>query len=289
LTWRRFKFAVRGIVLLCAIWGVGIEPRQLRQPQEELVSAAWKGQPLNILLASDLHVGSLYWNLDRLEALVETINAAAPDIVLLPGDFVVRNAVGSTPVDIEPVAQRLGRLRARHGVWATLGNHDWWYDGPRVRRALEDAGIRVLDNEWARVAAPGGDFLLVGVGDDTTGHANVARAFHGLPAGVPVMVMVHDPATYRELPGDIVAAVAGHTHAGQVRLPFFGALVVPGKAPRRWAYGWVRERGMPMYVTAGVGTSILPVRFNAPPELVHVRVSGGGTAHPDVQGRTQPP
>lgn len=289
MNWRRFKFAVRGSVLVCAVWGIGIEPRFLREPQEDLVSPLWQGPPLSVLMASDLHIGSLHWGLDRLEQFVESVNAAAPDIVLLPGDFVVRNALGSTPIDIEPVAQRLGRLRARHGVWATLGNHDWWYDGPRVRRALENAGIRVLDNEWARVPTEGGAFVLVGVGDDFTGHADVARAFRGLPAGLPVMVMVHDPATYRQLPDDIVGAVAGHTHAGQVRIPFYGALVVPGSAPRRWAYGWVRERGMPMYVSAGVGTSILPIRFNAPPELVHLKVSRGSTAQSGAPATVQQP
>ena len=265
---RSFKILAAS-ALLVGLWGVGVEPGLLQQRNLSLRSTQWTAQPLTIAVASDLHGGSPHAGPAMLERLVAGIQAAHPDLILLPGDFIIRGVVGGDPMPVEDIAAILGRLKAPLGVYATLGNHDWWHPGPSVRAALEHQGIRVLENEAIPLPVKAGTVpWLVGIGDDMTDHAQVSKAFAQLPADVPSIVMMHDPANAPELPPGPSVAFAGHTHGGQVRLPWIGALITPGRAPRRHAYGWIEAGPVPTYVTAGVGTSILPIRLNCPPEFV---------------------
>jgi hypothetical protein len=134
-----------------------------------------------------------------------------------------------------------------------------------VRKALETAGIQVIDNRSLPLASADGRLWLAGIGDDMTGHARPDAAFAGVPADARLIVIMHDPANAAALPPQTVVAFAGHTHGGQVRLPLIGALITPGRAPRRHSWGWIPDAPAPTWVTAGIGTSILPIRFNCPP------------------------
>jgi predicted MPP superfamily phosphohydrolase len=167
------------------------------------------------------------------------------------------------------MAAVLGRLKAPQGVYAVLGNHDWWHDGERTAKALAAQGIRVLEN--ASVRLPGHDLWVVGIGDDSTGHSESDKALAGVPKGAATLVMMHDPFSFATMPRTQGLVVASHTHGGQISVPGHGALVVPGRAPREWAYGWIAHKGNRMYVTSGLGVSILPVRFNMRPEWVMFR------------------
>jgi hypothetical protein len=259
-------------ILALALWSFGIEPGWLAERRLELASPRWTAPEISIAVASDLHVGAPHAGLAMLDSVVTGINAARPDLILLPGDFMINAIVGGERVMPEEIAQHLSKLVAPLGVFATLGNHDWWFDGPRVRRALEAQGIRVLDNEAATLSHGGQRFTLVGIGDDMTDHVDVRKALSGVDTRLPSVLMVHDPATLPDLPAGPALAFAGHTHGGQVALPFFGALITPGRAPRQHAYGWVDAGPVPAFVTSGVGTSILPVRFNRRPEYLIVRL-----------------
>ena len=143
-----------------------------------------------------------------------------------------------------------------------------------MRQALEKVGIKVIENGAVPLATAEGKLWLAGIGDDMTSHAQPDKAFAGVPANARLIVMMHDPANAPSLPHQTAVAFAGHTHGGQVRLPFVGALITPGRAPRQQAYGWIPEVPAPTWVSAGIGTSILPVRFNCPPEYVILRLSG---------------
>jgi predicted MPP superfamily phosphohydrolase len=155
-------------------------------------------------------------------------------------------------------------------VYAVLGNHEWWHDGVKFAAALRRNGIQVLENESKAIS--GLPLWVVGVGDDSTGHSYPLQALAQLPAGQQALVMMHDPASFLLFPHVQGLVVAGHTHGGQVYLPWVGALIVPGAAPREWAYGWINHHGNRMYVTSGIGVSILPVRFNMRPEWVLFRI-----------------
>lgn len=258
-------------------WSFGFEPGWLQQRHLEVTAPEWKGEALTIAAASDLHVGAPHAGLDMLRRVVGEINRAHPDLILLPGDFVIEGIIGGTPTSPEAIAAELAALKAPLGVFATLGNHDWWYDGERVRKALEAVGIRVIENGAVALPHASARLWLVGIGDDMTDHAEPARAFAGVPPDAQIIVMMHDPANLPDLPRKALFAVAGHTHGGQVRLPFVGALITPGRAPRAHAWGWIEGAATPTWVTSGVGTSILPLRFNCPPETVLLRLHGKET------------
>jgi len=264
------RLVIYACLLAFAGWSLAIEPGQVQRRDLTLSTAQLK-QPLTIAMASDLHVGAPHVGRAALRRLVERINEANPDLILLPGDFMIQGVLGGTQVAPEDFAADLAGLHARLGVFATLGNHDWHFDGPRVRRALEQVGIRVLENEALELPASG--LWLAGIGDDMTGHAEPAAAFAAVPTGADVIAMLHDPANAPALPASTRVALAGHTHGGQVRLPFVGALIVPGRSAREDAYGWIPGSAVPTWVSSGVGTSILPIRFNCPPEFVVLRLA----------------
>jgi predicted MPP superfamily phosphohydrolase len=187
---------------------------------------------------------------------------------VLLGDYVIHGLVGGTFVEPEITAEVLGGLRAPGGVVAVLGNHDWWYDGFRVRAALEARGIVVLENESHRVVRDGNALWLAGLADLWTRQPDIHGTLAAIPAGAPVLLLTHSPDVFPEVPARVSVTLAAHTHGGQVRLPPFPAPVVPSRYGSRYAAGHVIEGGRHLFVTAGVGTSILPIRFAVPPEVV---------------------
>jgi uncharacterized protein len=187
---------------------------------------------------------------------------------VLLGDYVIQEVVGGKFVEPEVFAQNLKNLRARHGVYAVLGNHDWWYDGPRVRRALEGVGIRVLDDEVALVERDGQAVWLAGLADAWTNQTNVRGTLAQVTDESPVIALTHNPDLFVRIPPRVAITLAGHTHGGQVKLPFVGRLRVPSMYGQRYAAGHVVEDNRHLFVTTGIGTSIIPVRFGVPPEVV---------------------
>ncbi|HSV29675.1 MAG TPA: metallophosphoesterase [Candidatus Omnitrophota bacterium] len=257
------------LVLAAAVagWSFGIEPDLLLTREVAVESADWpKGRrPLKIAFVADLHPGVAHVDLAKIAEVVRRINAAEPDLILLGGDYIA----GRPPrIPIEETARALSGLKAPMGVVSVLGNHDWWFDGTRVARALADVGITVLENGAVPLDAPDGRLWVAGLADDSTRRPDGVAAFGGVPPGQPAIALMHDPASLSEAAGRAMLVLAGHTHGGQVRLPLVGSPVVPGRAPRRMAYGLMVEQGQLLYVTSGIGTSILPVRFNMPPEIV---------------------
>jgi hypothetical protein len=175
--------------------------------------------------------------------------------------------IGGRFVEPERTAAALRGLAAPLGVFAVLGNHDWWYDGDQVSRALTEAGIRVLEDTAAPVETRGGPLWIAGVSDLYTRHSDVGRALASVPEGAPVIVLTHNPDVFVRVPPRVLLTLAGHTHGGQVNLPFFGRLIVPSQFGERFAIGHVHEDGRDLFVTPGIGTSIVPVRFGVPPEI----------------------
>ena len=134
-----------------------------------------------------------------------------------------------------------------------------------VARAFEANGITVLINE--NVAIRGGDFTLAGIDDADSHHADPARALAGIAAGAPVLCFTHSPDVFPRLAGRCALTIAGHTHGGQVKLPLVGRLVVPSRYYRRYAAGLIREGSATLFVSTGIGTSLMPIRFGVPPEI----------------------
>lgn len=261
---------------LAGVWGFLIEPGLLKVREVEIASERWPRDwaPLKIALLADLHVGAPFAGLEKLREVVSRVNGLQPDLVLLAGDYVIHGVLFGSFVPPEAIAKELRRLEARLGVVSVLANHDWWYGGDLIRQDLEAQGITVLENEARSFRHPRGQFWVAGLADDTTRQPDPIGTLRRVPAEEPVIVLVHDPVTFLDVPHRAVVTLAAHTHGGQVYLPWFGAPIVPGRGPRRFAYGHIREDDKDMYVTSGIGTSILPVRFNMPPEIALLTIRG---------------
>lgn len=270
---QRALFGIFALGLLLALWCTSVEPRRLVVTQAELELPRWPRElsGLKIALLTDLHIGSPHWDLARLTELVQRTNAEQPDLVLLAGDYQINDIVGGVFVEAEPIAERLGALRAPLGVLAVLGNHDWWNDGERTRRAFTAHGIVVLEEQAVRLErTPGAAFYVVGLADQLTRSSDPQLAMSKVPAGAAALLLVHEPDVFASFPSLGVnpsLTLAGHTHGGQVWLPLLGRRVVPSEFGERYAYGHVVENGRHLFVSSGLGTSIIPVRLFVPPEI----------------------
>jgi predicted MPP superfamily phosphohydrolase len=265
---------VATLALALGLWAFGGEPASLVERRQQLAIAHWSDElaGLKVAVLADLHVGSPFNGLDKLGRIVEATNALEPDLVLIPGDLVIQEVLGGTFVAPQRTAAVLARLRAPLGVWAVLGNHDWWLDAREVRAALEQHGIRVLEDAAVRVSRGGGHFWLVGISDFWEGPHDLGAAFERVADDAPVLAFTHNPDVFPEIRQRFSLLVAGHTHGGQVYLPFIGRPIVPSHYGQRYAYGHVVEGGRHLYVSPGLGTSILPVRFRVPPEITLLEI-----------------
>ena len=216
---------------------------------------------LRVLQLSDIH-HSLFFPLHRVAAVVELANSLKPDLVALTGDFVTYSRRS-----IEPVAEMLGTLRARLGIVAVLGNHDFRVGADFVQRALRRQRIRVLRNRHM-VLRDSGEALHVAGVDDYGYGADVSAALRGVPDGAPTILLAHNPRLVRSAASHGVGLVlSGHTHGGQVNLPFLGS--VYGRSPEQLRYkiGWDRLGATQIYVSRGIGTIVLPWRLRCPAEI----------------------
>jgi predicted MPP superfamily phosphohydrolase len=261
------------------VWACLIEPETLAVREVAVQSETWSGPPLRIGVISDTHVSSPHVDAARMRAIVGRMNALKPDIVVLLGDY-----VGShEPADARSAAERaeilagveaFRGLKAPLGVYGILGNHDWWYDGWAVERAMRKAGVTMLVNGSVPVERAGRLFHVAGVESlsSTRQRPWMLMALRDVPPQEPVIVLMHEPDSFAQVPNGVALSLAGHSHCGQVRLPFVGALVLPSPGSRRWPCG-LYDDGRKLYVTGGVGTSVLPVRFLARPEIALITLS----------------
>ncbi|MDP3739593.1 MAG: metallophosphoesterase [Hyphomonadaceae bacterium] len=275
------------VLLVTILWGFGIraflwEPETLVIRRVDTVSRGWTGAPLRIGIISDTHMNSPHMSVARLDGIVRQMNAERPDIVVLLGDY----AGGHVPLAKSSAGRQasvmsglppLGKLQAPLGIWAVLGNHDWWYDGPTIERGLEAAGIHVLENERVLVERQGGAFWVAGLADydSLRTRPSYRDTLVDLADGAPVLALSHWPDVFAAAPDRVAITLAGHTHCGQVNLPFAGRLIHASEGSARWPCGLYEERGRKLYVTGGVGVSVLPVRFLQPPEIAILTLRAG--------------
>ena len=248
-----------------ALW---LEPRRVSVTHVELELEGWPEEldGLRVGAVADLHTGSGYVDAARVGRVAARLNAEAPDLIALLGDY-VDSAAAKAKGRARPVATELGALRAPLGTYAVLGNHDWDVGGRRIAGLLREAGITVLRNDAVELEG----FWLVGLDDPNLSDARVGQAFERVPPGAAALALSHDPDTFRRLPRQATLTLAGHTHGAQVALPLLSRLI----SPSDYVAGVLREDGKTMYVSRGVGTTHLPLRFRAPPEIALLTLRAG--------------
>ena len=284
--------------IVLAAWGVAVEPRLIDRREEigEVpgLPAAWEGR--RIALLADPQVGIWLSNTSTVRRLVGQVLAERPALVLIAGDFVYEaardpgRAIGAAVELVAPLPA------ARIPTYAVLGNHDYAVESAEsttqqhqvareLRRALEESGVRVLHNEAVALPPPddadrtAGDsdqeepLYLVGIGSHVAGEDRPLRAVRQVPSEAPRLAFMHNPASFPALPpGSAPLAMAGHTHGGQIRVPFKPEWTL-ARLIKRWpeyADGWIDGYGQPgnhLYVNRGIGFSFVPVRLGCPPEL----------------------
>jgi uncharacterized protein len=198
--------------LLVVLWAFGIEPGLLVVRHRRMALPGWPSDT-RIAVLSDLHVGSPHVGLDKLQRIVEKTNAENPTLVVLLGDYVIGGPNGGGGVrgggfvEPEAIAQELKKLRAPLGVFAVLGNHDWWYDGERVGRAFREAGIPVLENRAVHV---GNAFWLGGIADFWTREPDIEGTLRQVSDGDPIVLITHNPDIFPEVPERVSLTIAGY-------------------------------------------------------------------------------
>jgi hypothetical protein len=313
LTRRRFVLSAGWAVvgtLLSGGYAFGLEPFSLRIQRYSLTPRNWPhGLRLRIAALADVHACRPWMEATRIRAIAEQTNALEPDVIVLLGDYTAAHRWVTGRVEAREWAAALSVLRARLGVYAILGNHDWWRDkaaqiagkGPVVSRlALEDAGIPVLENDVVRLENAGSPFWIAGLGDQLAfvvrGQGGTRfRGIDDLPGtlarvtdGAPVVLLAHEPDIFPRVPNRVALVLSGHTHGGQVRL-FGYSPVVPSRYGNRYAYGHVIESTIAaapatggdnpprhLVVSGGLGCSMVPMRVGVPPEITVVTVGTGG-------------
>lgn len=208
---------------------------------------------------SDIH-HSPFTDLDHILEAVAVTNSLEPDLVLLTGDY-----VSHEPEYVAPMAEAVGALTSTFGSFACLGNHDHWTDAELVRSRLEENGIRVLVNEGIRLTTGKGSFWLSGVDDYLVGKTDLKAALAGSFQHEMKLLLAHNPIIARQAARrGVDLMLSGHTHGGQVKIRSGEGGLFAG---RRMTSGLHRRQSTQIYVTRGIGTVVLPVRFQCPPEI----------------------
>jgi len=263
-----------------AVYAAAIEPQGLVVTRYALSPPGWPSeQRLTVTVIADLHAGGPDMLLPHIREVVQTANGLRSDLIVLLGDFIASyRHFGTRVVDTDWAAE-LARLSAPLGVWAILGNHDWWHDLKGVRGALSGVRIPILENRAVLLRGGNQQFWLAGLGDQLAhplGHGRF-RGADDLPGTLsqirtidPVILLAHEPDIFPSVPPRVSLTLAGHTHGGQIRLPFVWPLYVPSRYGARFAYGHVVEERRHLLVSGGLGTSVIPARLGVPPEVVHV-------------------
>jgi predicted MPP superfamily phosphohydrolase len=278
-----------------------VEPRWLGVSHREIPI---RGLPapldgLRVLQLTDIHHGP-WLSLEYVQQVVRTANDLQPDLVCLTGDY-----VHHSEAYIDPVIAELAGLRPRIATVAVLGNHDWWEDVARMRRALDRAGIPLLDN-GRRVLTPerrlttdaGEGLAICGVGDLWEDRQDYTAALGGLPAAMPRLLLSHNPDVAEE-PGLLLSGLrvdlmlSGHTHGGQVRFPLLGPPVTNSRFGRKYAEGLVEGPVCRVFICRGIGVSGFPLRLGVPPEIAMLelkatRGEAGNWACTSAPGQPQP-
>lgn len=225
-----------------------------------------KFENYKIVFISDTHTCNPYTKLAMIKRAAKLANKQKPDLLLLGGDYEVTGLMFSKHIEAQETAKILKNINAKYGKYCILGNHDYFNGRIRIETQLKENGFNILRNESINIGTSESPLYLTGLGDFEYGDTDFITLLK-LPKNAPIIVLVHEPDAFPTFPQNISLTLTGHTHGGQIRLPFIGALKTPSAYGNKYSKGLIKEGKKQLFVTSGIGTSILPVRFYNPPEI----------------------
>lgn len=302
ITRRNFMLAGGAAMLAGAgagTWALAIEPGfMLHVASYDPDPPGWpKNLRLKIVVIADIHASEPWMSAQRIRRICEAANALKPDVIMMLGDYQAGTRLVTAPVHPEEWGAAISILKAPLGVYGVLGNHDIWHgllpgvkgdDGATVTRTLTQAGVRVLDNQAVRLTKNGARFWVAGLADQMAdwdhqrrrwiGRDDLKGTLRGVKDNAPVILLAHEPFIFSRVPDRVALTLCGHTHGGQVMLPIIGNPLLARRVREGHEYGHVIEGRRHMIVSAGLGTSKIPMRFMRPPELVQITLGSSGRA-----------
>jgi predicted MPP superfamily phosphohydrolase len=264
---RPVLLAALGLCVLVLLYSVAIEPNTVTLKTVELRVAGFREVPVRIVQISDVHLRSVGWRERRVTQLVQ---GTSPDLIALTGDLV------SSPDGVADACRWAGALVSVAPVYAVPGNYAYHVGGDDYLSRLGAAGIVVLRNRAVHLTVRKSAFWLLGVDDPSTTRSRLEDAVADVTDAAPRVLLAHFPTIVEQAAYyGIELVLAGHTHGGQVRIPTLGA-VLPFRSPllEKYQKGLYQVNGTRMYVSSGIGTTGLPVRFLCPPEVVLLVLHG---------------
>lgn len=218
---------------------------------------------LRIAHLSDLHIGAITpksWG----ERWARAANGRAPDVTVVTGDLVTSGVEFH-----EDIAEVIGALRAEKGVFVSMGNHDYFGEGEPLIGLMQKRGARVLRNEGAVLERDGAELYLCAIDDTWTKKDDLDKALAGRPADTATVLLAHDPETFRRAAkADIELTLSGHTHGGQIALPFLARWVSLSHLTHHFHLGLYKKGRSTLYVHPGLGTTGPPIRLGVAPAVV---------------------
>ena len=248
-----------------------LAPNQPRIVRQEFFLPRWpeRMNGFTIAVLSDFHYDP-HFSIHPLRAAIAMVIRLRPDLIALTGDFVSVPLVGNwekAASAAEPCARLLRQMTAPHGLWAVMGNHDDATDPEHVTHVLQAENIQVLANQSEPIEQNGARFWLAGVTDVMSGTADLTETLRRVPGGEAVILLAHEPDFADEAsqyPIDL--QLSGHSHGGQIRIPFLPPLYLPELA-KKYVWGTYHVGPLTLHTSAGLGTVGVPMRLNCPPEI----------------------
>lgn len=253
------------LVLLC-VDVFFIEPNILLTKSQKLEIPNWN-KDLNgfkIALVTDIHLGTRFVDLKKLDKIVKTINAKNSDLIVIGGDLDAKS-IANKKYSTAQIANILKNLKSKHGVIAVMGNHDYV---PRkiIKEIYAKSGIKVLEQEDFFINHNGKLIRLVGFKDLWHLKSNPSEVVGTMYKTIPTVVLTHNPDSFSQMPNFVSLTLSGHTHGGEIVFPFIGSFFIPSEYGQRYRNGYIIENNKHLFVSRGVAT-LSGGRFSDPPEI----------------------